>query len=350
MNKDLSNEEYPGDQILMKTITYNKPELPGTSQDERQPLDHYQEKDIDYLPRYFHYYLLKFSVNVVDFLGSALIYQGNPPPVGKILKNIPYSDKDTKQVLDVIVPRGEGPFPILISIHGGGWISGDKYHYTRIARQFANAGKLVFNVNYRLAPKFRFPIQFQDIAAAVGWTYRNAHRYGGDVNNIFLSGDSAGAHLASWHAAALNRPELLKYAEISDPIPGENIKGMLLLFGVYDLETATNLGFPGLKTSIEAFIGKNRRSYKKIAHIASPIRHIDRRYPPVFLTAGEKDRLYMQSVDMAKALEEIGVPFRTAFFSRKEHPRAGHAFTYRYYLKCAQAAIRSALDFMDEAM
>lgn len=292
------------------------------------------------------YYPLRFIMDLGDFFGSLLIYQFNPPKVGRYLRDIPYGNDNEKQKLDVVIPRGKGPFPVMVYIHGGGWLGGNKCHYARICRQFAETGTLVFNINYRLVPEYRFPAQLQDTASAVAWAYKNALKYGGDPDKIFIAGDSAGAHLASWYGAALNNPAQHKAAGVDNMIAREKIRGLLLFFGVYDLETACNLGFNGLKPAIEGFIGIDSPNYKEIAQVASPIRHIDGLYPPVFLTCGEADRLYPQSVELDKVLTKNNVPHDSFLFSKKEYPDAHHAFLYKYFTRSAKTAMAGAREFI----
>ena len=305
-----------------------------------------KNKDILYWIRSAHYYILRFCIAIGDRVGSFFMYQKNPPPVKDFIRDIPYGNKDKRQKLDIIVPKGDGPFPVLIYIHGGGWLGGDKYHYTRIVKQLSQGGTLVFNVNYPLAPDCRFPSQFQNISLAIGWILKNAEKYGGDVNKIFLAGDSAGAHLSSWYAAAACKPELFEKTGVKNSLPLKSIKGLLLFFGVYDLETACNTEFFGMRTAVEGFIGLERDNYREIVDLSSPLRHISENYPPVFLCCGEVDKLYPQSVDFRKVLESKNVPLKPLLLDKDTYPRAFHAFLYRYYRKCAKVTIKEALDFI----
>ncbi|MBW2038315.1 MAG: alpha/beta hydrolase [Deltaproteobacteria bacterium] len=149
-------------------------------------------------------YLLKIFLSVADLIARSFIYNRNPPLTREFISDVPYGN-NRKQKVDVIVPYGEPPYPILNYVHGGGWLMGTKSNYTRICKNFANKGYLVFNLNYRLGPTYRYPIQLQDVATAIYWVFSNAKRYNGDTCKIFLSGDSAGAHLVSWYAAALQK-------------------------------------------------------------------------------------------------------------------------------------------------
>ena len=128
-----------------------------------------------------------------------------PPEVAEHIRDIPYAGagSNKKQRVDVIRPIGDGPSPVLVFVHGGGFISMDKSYYTRLCKVFAAAGYLVINVNYRRAPRFRYPVNISDVGAAVAWAVDNAASYGGDPSTMFLAGDSAGAHLVSTYSTSL---------------------------------------------------------------------------------------------------------------------------------------------------
>ena len=111
--------------------------------------------------------------------------------------------------LDLFVPRRRAlrpRRPVVVYVHGGGWLAGDKRRIDHKARLFTRAGYLFASVNYRLSPsggsapapdRVRFPDHPNDVAEALGWLTRNLHRYGGDADRLVLTGHSAGAHLVS---------------------------------------------------------------------------------------------------------------------------------------------------------
>jgi arylformamidase len=86
--------------------------------------------------------------------------------------------------------------PVMIYVHGGGWTSGDKTHVDAKPRFFVDAGYVFVSVNYRLSPQAKFPAHVEDVAAAVAWVIKHIETYGGDGSRIFVSGHSAGGHLA----------------------------------------------------------------------------------------------------------------------------------------------------------
>ncbi len=101
------------------------------------------------------------------------------------------------QSLDIYAPPDAKACPVVIYLHGGHWMAGDKRTVGRLSEFFCGASYLFVSVNYRLAPKATHPAHIQDVAAAVAWVHDHIAEYGGDPAQIFLTGHSAGAHLAA---------------------------------------------------------------------------------------------------------------------------------------------------------
>jgi alpha-L-fucosidase 2 len=114
-----------------------------------------------------------------------------------VQKDIEYGKAgDVSLLLDASVPDGAGPFPVAILVHGGGWSGGDKARDIDVLFDpLTKAGFTWFSINYRLAPKYRWPDCFEDVQTAVRWVKANAEKYKGDPNRIALIGYSAGGHL-----------------------------------------------------------------------------------------------------------------------------------------------------------
>ncbi|WP_251552528.1 alpha/beta hydrolase [Neobacillus muris] len=98
----------------------------------------------------------------------------------------------------IYTPAGEGPFPVLVYCHGGGWVIGNLDTMDGPCRMLANkAGCVVISVDYRLAPEHKFPAAAEDAYAAVKWVAENASAIQGDANRIAIGGDSAGGNLTA---------------------------------------------------------------------------------------------------------------------------------------------------------
>ncbi len=219
-----------------------------------------------------------------------LLLNRRAPEVGAVERDIPYLEGARRlQVLDVFVPPGDPPYPVLVYAHVGGTHMGDKRTYDRICRVFASSGYLVFNANYRMAPRCGYREQLQDVAAAIGWAHAHAEERGGDPERVFLAGDSAGAYHAAMYAAEARDLGLQDALSLPRCIPAESIRGLLLFYGVYDLVTVGDCGFPFGRMLITGFLGRDPVRFREGAELASPLRYVTPDFPPWYLATSESD-------------------------------------------------------------
>jgi arylformamidase len=138
-------------------------------------------------------------------------------------------DQDEK--LDVFI--ASQPYaPCLIFIHGGYWRGSDKSEFSFIAKAFAKSGATVFLLNYGLAPRVTLETIVSQVYRGVQWVYDNAHQYGGNAEQLFLTGHSAGGHLTA-----------MMMTKSWANQPGSIIKGAIPLSGLFDLEPLVHASF-----------------------------------------------------------------------------------------------------------
>src|SRR5258707_894357 len=123
----------------------------------------------------------------------------NPPEVGAMHEAVEIRPGLTA---DVAVPKGNGPHPVLVYLHGGGWVAGSPKTHRKLGMQFAAAGFLTVNVDYRLAPEHPFPAGLDDCIHAVKWAGDNAKRWNGDGSRLGVGGGSAGGKFPPANPAA----------------------------------------------------------------------------------------------------------------------------------------------------
>ncbi len=123
----------------------------------------------------------------------------------------------------IYTPAGDGPFPILVYLHGGGWVIGDLETADAISREFCQrVGCVVVSVDYRLAPEHRFPAAVDDSYAATKWVADNAAALNGNANKLAVAGESAGANLAAVvsHMARDGKGPAIAYQLLAYPVTG----------------------------------------------------------------------------------------------------------------------------------
>lgn len=188
--------------------------------------------------------LMEFSWKQTEKSDNArLATQSEPEGITQI-NNLAYiDDGNSYHLLDVYYPEGtEGKIPVIIDIHGGGWMYGDKELNKIYCLNLAKRGFVVFNISYRLAPAVTVNEQLQDCAYALKWISENMKNYPCDTDNIMLTGDSAGGQLSSYSAALLSSEKLRKvfgvvYGNLrltalmlTSPVPNMKTKGVIGLY------------------------------------------------------------------------------------------------------------------------
>ncbi len=246
----------------------------------------------------------------------------------------------TAVTADVVVPEGAGPHPVLVYLHGGGWVAGSPLTHRKLAYRFAEAGYLVFNVDYRLAPEFPFPAPFDDCLHAVHWAAREAERYGGDASRLAIGGDSAGGNLSAAVAATL-----------ADDPSAPRIGACLLIYGVFDFATMGagvededdplhEVGEALTEMMVGAYLGSERSPSLLADPRVSPI-HAAAKLPPSHVVVGSLDTLAAQAETLAAALQRAGVAHEHVVFEGMPH-----GFSQMEFLPPARESIEQMLAFL----
>jgi alpha-L-fucosidase 2 len=236
------------------------------------------------------------------------------PAVGiatEFRSDIEYGTADGESLkLDASIPEGEGPFPIVVFIHGGGWGAGDKARDGIPSTEaLTTAGFTWFSINYRLAPKHLWPACIDDVRTALRWIKAHAAEFKGDPNRIALVGYSAGGHLAALAATTAR----------DDARP----QAMVLFAGPTDL-VADCERRGGLSPSLQALLSRKLAlddEARAILHEMSPLTHVSDKTPPCLLIHGTVDESvpYSQSVIFQAKLQELGVPGELVTIPGGEH-------------------------------
>jgi len=226
--------------------------------------------------------------------------------------------------------------PLIMFIHGGGWIGGSAKKIEDFCKLMASYGYVVANVDYSLAPEYPYPTSTHQLIAILNHIWENSKDYKIDKNNIFVGGTSAGAHLASQLGALVSNK---KYCDEMKIETNTKIKGLLLINGVYELETALDSRFPFMDYFLRAYI-----SPKKWEE-ASSINYVTKSYPKVFITVGDKDPLLNQSLNFIEKLKEKEVFYQQKTFKKA---RLHHDFIYLLNNKKAKETFDLMMKFIKE--
>lgn len=240
----------------------------------------------------------------------------------KRLDNIHYAAKKA-QILDVYRPKGEdGALPVIVSVHGGGWIYGDKDVYQWYCMSLAQRGFAVVNFTYRLAPEHKYPAGIEDTNLVFEWIRENAQLYGFDTKNVFAVGDSAGAHMLSVYATMKTNPE---YAAQYD-FPVENkikLNAVALNCGKYDM---TGILEAGDKQQIKLMkMILPQKGTESEMHWITSLEHMTADFPPTYIMTSNDDFLKEEAPKLERKLKELGVEYKYKEYG-DENEKLGHVF------------------------
>jgi acetyl esterase/lipase len=243
--------------------------------------------------------------------------QNNPVidafPRGTILHgNIAYNnDTLPKHLLDIYLPaNASGKLPLVIFIHGGGWLSNDKYadmgYMKKTVSEIISNGFAMASIDYRFSTQAVFPAQMLDCNRAISFLYDNADKYGFDKNRFAVIGFSAGGHLASM--VGLSKNNNISAFFMPGTSKSFRFKAVVDFYGPAEL-----IMFPGAgdaKSPEALLIGAAPLDHPDLAKTASPVTYVDKDDPPFLIIHGEKDELVSpnQSRLLSSWLRLSGVP------------------------------------------
>ncbi len=266
---------------------------------------------------------------------------GPPPPVAKV-ENMAVAGPGGALPVRIYTPAGNGPFPVLVFFHGGGWVIGDLETPDGTCRALANgAGCVVVSVDYRLAPENKFPAAPQDTYAATQWVAANAASIHVDPARIAVGGDSAGGNLAA------------VTAQMARDRGGPRLVFQLLVYPVIDgaCDTASYRdnaeGYLLTKDMMRWFWNHYVRDAEDLFNpIASPLRARSLKgLPPALVQTAEFDPLRDEGEAYAAQLKQVGVPVRLTRYNGMIHGFFGMASVMdraKTAIDEAGAALRSA--------
>jgi acetyl esterase len=261
--------------------------------------------------------------------------------------------------LDVYRPaHADGPRPVVLYVHGGGFRILSKDTHWLMGLAFAKRGYVVFNISYRLAPEHRFPAALEDTCEALAWVKENAVRWGGDPERIVFAGESAGANLVTSLALACcyerEEPFARRVFEL-----GVRPRAVIPACGIFQVTDVQRFARrrPGkirrfvmdrLEEVSHGYLGRTPAHEGRALDLADPVCMLERGeqpvrpLPPFFLPVGTRDPLLDDTRRLARALERLGVEAETRFYPGEIH--AFHALVFR---QSARACWGHTFDFLE---
>lgn len=231
-----------------------------------------------------------------------------------------YYGQDRNQVLDVYRPKGaEGKLPVIVSVHGGGWVYGDKQRYQYYCMSLVEHGFAVVNFTYRLAPKYKFPAQLEDTVMVFNWLLDHKDEYGFDIDNVFGVGDSAGGHLLGLYSCLCSNKD---YADKYSFKVKDNFKpkAVALNCGVYQI----SMDDKGLIANLMKDLLPNKGSNQEM-YLINVLNHITDSFPSVYVMTAVEDFVKDQAPLLVEKLKEKNIKHEYKIYG-DENNKLGHVF------------------------
>lgn len=217
--------------------------------------------------------------------------------------NISYANRTDYEKLDIYLPEtGDGPFPVLIDVHGGGWFYGSRSSKRMDPVLLGlDKGYVVVSVDYTLSKYEKFPLQVCELKAAIRFLRKNADKYKLDVNKMAMWGLSAGAHLAMLTAYSADS-KMLDDAELSDTTISCRLQALVALYGPVNLGNSDECTEESMESILLGTLPQNSpETVKK----ANPCTYVTKEAPPTFLQYGDSDEIVSieNGMEIYKTLE-----------------------------------------------
>ena len=270
----------------------------------------------------------------------------------KKITDIIYAESETEDekkwhLMDIYYPEENkrfvknGRYPVIVSVHGGGWFYGDKELYRLYTMTLATYGFAVVNFNYRLSPEHSYPAGFMDVCGAMAYLHEHAGAYSLDLERVYMVGDSAGAQLVSQYCIyATNRSyrELFAMGGDMQVIVPQKIA---LNCGIYDVGSMITED-EMCDWYVPASIQKNIAiSFFNI------LDYMTNDFPETYLMLSVNDPLAKHTAPLKQKLEELSVPFVYREFGQDE-PADGHVFHMNMRSENGKRANQEEMEFFVE--
>ena len=271
----------------------------------------------------------------------------------KIKKDIIYSSKYGKNSFDLYLPKTECKVPLIMWVHGGAFVAGDKSGTENWAVVLANNGYAVASINYEWAPEASYPAQIIQITEALQAVNKIAKESENiDMSRIALAGDSAGAHMAAQFALIHTNPEFSKRMKISSPLEKGALKCVLLYCGPYNLEKMFGVKNRLLKLAFDrigwSYLGQKNWRKSHWLDTLTLVNYVTENYVPSYITDGNNFSFESHGMEFGEKLKSLGVPVVERYFPKEQFGEVNHEYQMDLTQKNAMDCLSDTLEFLNK--
>ena len=262
------------------------------------------------------------------------------------VRDIQYGDNPECQTLDICFPKknaltGESDetkrLPVIVSVHGGGYVYGNTKVYQFYCASLAERGFAVVNYNYRLAPKYKFPAPLEDLDSVLQWvTSKDCYdKYPVDLQNVFIVGDSAGGQIASQYGAIYSNEEYRKFFGFE--LPDMKLKGLGINCGSMDFKASVEKD--GKRGFLKDYMGKKPLHFGDMLDVN---KYVTSDYPPTHIISSKGDFMLPFAEPIYEFLKSKGIKTDCKIYGDET---IGHVFHVNVKLDIGKQANDDQTDF-----
>jgi acetyl esterase/lipase len=260
-------------------------------------------------------------------------------------RHVSYGDAGKRNLMDIyqpVAPR-EGGFPVLLQVHGGAWIIGNKEEQAKpLMYHMSERGWLCVAINYRLSPKATFPDHIIDVKKAIAWIREHITEYGGNPDFIAITGGSAGGHLTGLAALTPNKSDWQPGFEEADT----TLQAAVPFYGVFDFldryDIRTGMSMDGIVA--DKVMKSSKDENRELWDQGSPLTQVNADAPPFFVIQGTHDSLVW--VEEARTFVSALQATSNNPVAYGELPGAQHAFEIFHSVR-TDHTVNAAADFLE---
>jgi acetyl esterase/lipase len=267
--------------------------------------------------------------------------------IDTLATDVSYESAFENGLLDVYAAKGADKLPLIVYAHGGYYVGDDKADFGYYCQTLASRGYVVANMNYMLAPEGQYPTQLLQVNEAIRFLLAHSEEYRIDTSKIFIGGDSAGAHLSSQMGLYYTNPAFQTRIGGEPAIAKEQLLGVILHCGYYNIDTLRATGFPMIADSVWMMTGEKHYEGTEKANSMNTVAWVTPDYPSTFIDCGDKDSFLSQAHEMIAALTAQGVAVVSYLPTTTGFPLM-HEFQVRLNMAEAQAALEEMAGFLGE--
>lgn len=211
-------------------------------------------------------------------------------------------------------------YPVIVSVHGGGWFYGDKELYSHYCCLLAEHGYVVVNFNYRLSPQNKYPAAIEDVAYMVRYIHENSQILGIDMDNFYMVGDSAGAQLTANYCIIASNSDYREKLDFFtyDLLP----KKVCLNCGAYNMAERND--------NVSAWYLKNAVTEEQYKLFKDQLDYVNADFPEAYLMYSVNDDLSSHTKVLDEVLNKVGIAHITKAYGQN-NPDSGHVFHMNMY-------------------